>query len=260
VSLEDDITDHMHIDIKGNPGISFKQLANHTSGLPRLPSNIETVSFDPDNPYQAYGEKQLKQYLLEEMELEQTPGERFSYSNLGAGLLGFVLEKLDGKSYEQLVQEKIFSKYGMINSTTLRKSVEQILIKGLYENGNEVPNWDLSVLVGAGGALSSTEDLSKFVLAQFDPSNEVLKMTRSKTFTVNHISDIGLGWEIINRKSGDLWYKHSGGTGGYTSAMIMDVNNKNGIVILSNVSDYNSKRSIIEDWSFELMKSLYQSN
>ena len=89
VSLEDDITDYMHIDIKGNPGISFKQLANHTSGLPRLPSNIETESFDTENPYQAYDEKHLRQYLLEEIDLEQTPGERYSYSNLGAGLLGF---------------------------------------------------------------------------------------------------------------------------------------------------------------------------
>ena len=257
VNLEDDITDHLNIDIKGNPGITFKQLANHTSGLPRLPSTIETGSFDPDNPYQAYGEKLLKQYLLEEMELEQTPGDRFSYSNLGAGLLGFVLEQLEGKSYEQLIQENIFSKYDMIHSTTIRKSVEQFLIRGLDENGNEARNWDLSVLVGAGGALSSTEDLSKFVLAQFDTANQVLNLTRKNTFTINQISDRGLGWEIIKRRSGNTWYKHNGGTGGYTSSIIMDVNNKNGIVILSNVSAYNSKRSIIEGWSFDLMKTIY---
>ena len=258
VRLEDDITNHLDIALKGDPGISFKQLANHTSGLPRLPSNLETGLFDPDNPYQAYGEKQLKQYLLEEIDLEQPPGEGYTYSNLGAGLLGFALENLDDKSYEQLAQEKIFSKYAMTNTTTLRKSVEHILIKGLDENGDEVENWDLSVLVGAGGALSSTEDLSKFILAQFDSSNEVLEITRSRTFTINHISDMGLGWEIIKRRSGHIWYKHSGGTGGYSSSIIMDVNNKNGIIILSNVSAYSSKRSIIEDWSFDLMKTLYQ--
>ena len=259
VNLEDDITEHLHFDIKGEPEISFKQLANHTSGLPRLPSNIETEAFDPNNPYQAYNESQLIQYLSEEMELEQTPGDRFSYSNLGAGLLGFVLEQLEGKSYEQLIQENIFSKYDMIHSTTIRKSVEQFLIRGLDENGNEARNWDLSVLVGAGGALSSTEDLSKFVLAQFDTTNKVLNLTRKNTFTINQISDRGLGWEIIKRRSGDTWYKHNGGTGGYTSAMIVDVNNKNGIVILSNVSAYNNKRSIIEDWSFDLMKTFYDN-
>ena len=258
VNLEDDITDYLHIEIKGDPGISFKQLANHTSGLPRLPSNLETESFDPENPYQAYDEKHLRYYLLEEIDLEQTPGGSYSYSNLGAGLLGFALEKLDGKSYEQLVQKNIFSQYGMNHSTTQRKSVEHMLIKGLDENGKEASNWDLSVLVGAGGALSSTEDLSKFVLAHFDSSDEVLNLTRSKTFTVNQISDIGLAWEIIKRRSGDTWYKHNGGTGGYTSSLIMDIDNKNGIIILSNVSAYNSKRSIIDDWSFDLMKSIYQ--
>ena len=258
VNLEDDITDHLQIDIKGNPGISFKQLANHTSGLPRLPSNLETDSFDPENPYKAYDEKHLRQYLLDQIDLEQSPGERYSYSNLGAGLLGFALEKLDGKSYEQLVQKNIFSKYVMIHTTTQRKSVEHLLIKGLDENGTEASNWDLSALVGAGGALSTTEDLSKFVLAHFDSSNEALNLTRTKTFTVNQISDIGLAWEIIKRKSGDTWYKHNGGTGGYTSSIIMDIENNNGIIILSNVSAYNSKRSIIEDWSFDLMKSIYQ--
>lgn len=257
VNLEDDITEHLHFDIKGKPEISFKQLANHTSGLPRQPSNIETESFDPNNPYQAYGESQLIQYLSEEMKLEQTPGDRFSYSNLGVGLLGFVLEQLESKSYEQLIQENIFSKYNMSHSTTIRKSVEQFLIRGLDENGNETQNWDLSVLVGAGGALSSTEDLSKFVLAQFDTTNQVLNLTRKNTFTIDQISDRGLGWEIIKRRSGDIWYKHNGGTGGYTSSIIMDVNNKNGIVILSNVSAYNSKRSIIEDWSYDLMKTIY---
>ena len=220
VSLDDNIRAYLPFNIKGDPELSFKQLANHTSGLPRLPSNLETGSYDPDNPYQAYNEKKLQQYLLEDIEFEQPVGERFSYSNLGVGLLGFTLEQLEGKSYEQLVQDKIFSKYGMIHSTTIRKRVEHLLVKGLDENGNEARNWDLSVLVGAGGALSSTEDLSKFVLAQFDTTNHVLNLTRKNTFTVNQISDRGLGWEIIKRRSGDTWYKHSGGTGGYTSAII----------------------------------------
>lgn len=256
LSLEDNITEHLHFDLKGKPGISLKQLANHTSGLPRLPSNLESELFDANNPYQAYTERLLMQYLTEEMKLEQMPGDSWSYSNLGAGLLGFVLEQVEGKDYEELVQERIFSKYDMVNSTTLRKSVEHILIKGLDQNGNKVPNWDLAVLVGAGGALSSTEDLSKFVLAHFDSSNVALKLTRDPTYTINQISEMGLGWEIIKRRSGDIWYKHNGGTGGYSSSMIMDVNNKNGIVILSNVSAYNNKRSIIDDWSFDLMKTL----
>ena len=63
-------------------------------------------------------------------------------------------------------------------------------------------------------------------------------------------------WEIIKRRSGDTWYKHNGGTGCYSSAIIIDVNNKNGIIILSNISAFSSQSSTIDDLSFELMKTI----
>jgi len=111
-------------------------------------------------------------------------------------------------------------------------------------------------LVGAGGVLSSTDDLAKFALAHFDSSNKELALTRASTHSINNISDIGLSWEIIKRRSGDIWYKHNGRTGGYTSAIIIDVNNKNGVVILSNISAYSSHSSTINDFSYDLMKSI----
>lgn len=111
-------------------------------------------------------------------------------------------------------------------------------------------------MVGAGGVLSSTDDLAKFALAHFDSSNKELALTRASTHSINNISDIGLSWEIIKRRSGDIWYKHNGRTGGYTSAIIIDVNNKNGVVILSNISAYSSHSSTINDFSYDLMKSI----
>ena len=44
------------------------------------------------------------------------------------------------------------------------------------------PNWDLSVLMGAGGILSTVEDLSKFAIAQFDNSNKELELARTRFF------------------------------------------------------------------------------
>ena len=46
---------------------------------------------------------------FDEKELEFTPGEKFSYSNSGYFLLGVLIEKLSGKSYEQMLQDKIFT-------------------------------------------------------------------------------------------------------------------------------------------------------
>jgi len=138
----------------------------------------------------------------------------------------------------------------MSNSTTKRENVEELIIKGLDESGNEVPNWDLSALEGAGAVLSTVENLSRFAEAQFDKANKELSLTRTKTLAINTISDYGLGWEIINRKSGNIWCKHNGRTGGYSSVIIIDVTKNNGIIILSNVSNYSNKSHIINNLSF----------
>jgi CubicO group peptidase (beta-lactamase class C family) len=255
LQLNDNIDQYIEIPLNGDAKISFVQLANHTSGLPRLPTNLDPTT-TPENPYKDYGEEKLKSYLSNELKLSARHDGTYTYSNLGAGLLGYLLAEIEGIRFESLIQREIFSKYHMVNSTTDRPKVKNLLIKGLDEEGNEVPNWDLAALVGAGGVLSSTEDLSKFALAHYDSNNIELSLTRASTHTINYISDVGLGWEIIKRKSGDIWYKHNGRTGGYSSAIIIDVNNKNGIIILSNISAYSSQSSTIDDLSFELMKSI----
>src|SRR5690606_26358709 len=118
----------------------------------------------------------------------------YQYSNLGAGLLGYTLCKIDNNTYEDLLQKKIFSKYDMQNSTAEINKIKGNLVKGLNNEGKEVPNWELSILAGAGGIFSTVEDLSHFAVSQFDYSNKELKLTREKTFEINDNVDIGLGW------------------------------------------------------------------
>ena len=256
VKLEEHIDKYLNFKLNKKTKISFKELANHTSGLPRLPTNLHLNTVDQLNPYQGYTEEKLKQYLTKEMALSSKTGKEYTYSNLGYGLLGYVLTKVENKTYEELLQNQIFLKYNMQNSTTYRKKVENILVRGRNENGTEVPNWDLSVLVGAGGILSTVEDLTRFITAQFNPNNTELALTRKKTSYINPISDIGLGWHIVHRKSGATWHQHNGGTGGYTSTILMDTAQKNGVIILSNISAYSSNSRIISDLSFALIKTL----
>ena len=92
--------------------------------------------------------------------------------------MGFTLSEIEGSTYEDLVQSRIFSKYQMNNSTTNRKLVEDVLVAGRAKNGSRTPNWDLNVLVGAGGILSSVSDLSKFAIAHFENYAE-LDLTRN---------------------------------------------------------------------------------
>ncbi len=255
VNLTDNINQYLKLPFKNDSKLSFADLANHTSGLPSLPSNLDTNT-NPENPYKDYKEQDLKNYLANSLDSIEFSKGKYQYSNLGAGLLGFTLTKISGKSYESLLQDFIFSKYKMTNSTTKKDQLKQVLVKGLDEKGNEVSNWDLSVLVGAGGILSNVDDLSKFAIAQFDGANKELELTRQKTFTVNDDMEIGLGWHIVESEDLDKWHWHNGGTGGYSSSMAVDVKHKNAIIVLSNITAFHTNHENIDTLCFDLLETL----
>jgi CubicO group peptidase (beta-lactamase class C family) len=75
------------------------------SGLPRLPDNMNPA--DPANPYADYDAAKLLAFLAS-YKLTRDPGEKYEYSNLAVGLLGFALAQHAHMSYEQLVKERIF--------------------------------------------------------------------------------------------------------------------------------------------------------
>ena len=256
LGLDDNINDYLEWPLKDGVEITFKQLSNHTSGLPRLPTNLLLDSVDLENPYKDYDDLKLKQYLTQELQLSQNPGEKSEYSNLGVGLLGFILSEIDSTSYENLLQSKICSKYNMGHTTTNRNLIKAQLINGLDVNGKETPNWDLNVLMGAGGIVSSVTDLSKFAQAQFNDSNQVLALTREPTFNFQaNKADMGLGWAIIRNQHGTR-FMHSGGTGGYRSNIVLDVANKNGVIILSNLSAFHKNNMNIDNLGERLMGTL----
>lgn len=254
INLNDNINSYLKTSFNNDTKITFIDLANHTSGLPRLPSNLDLAKVNPNNPYKDYKEKELEEYLTTHLELSNK-GE-YQYSNTGAGLLGYTLSKVENVTYESLLNSKIFSKYDMQNSTTDITAIKGNLVKGLNNEGIEVPNWEFSVLAGAGAIYSTVEDLSQFAISQFDFSNKELKLTRVKSFELNENMDIGLGWHILKSQSENLWYWHNGGTGGYSSSMVIEEKSKNGIIILSNVSAFNPNMGNVDRLCFELMKTL----
>ncbi|WP_149304477.1 serine hydrolase domain-containing protein [Pareuzebyella sediminis] len=256
IRLEDNINEHLDFSLKDNIQITFEQLATHTSGLPRVPISLSSPDLSLENPYKDYGEDKLRLYLTEKLELIGEPGTSSSYSNLGFGLLGYLLGKIEHSTYEDLLQTKIFSEYQMSNSTTNRDLVKEKLVRGLNDNGNGVPNWDMGVHMGAGGILSNVKDLSKFALAQFDDKNLDLKLTRAKHFTVDENYSVGLAWGLIKTDSGEVWDWHNGGTGGYTSSMILNTESKNGTIILSNISALGKLTANVAGLAPELMKTI----
>jgi CubicO group peptidase (beta-lactamase class C family) len=176
----------------------------------------------PDNPYKYYDNYDLEDYLKNFLEIDEKTVGNSSYSNLGFGLLGYTIGRIYGMSYEDLLEQVIFSKYEMKNSFLNADLTDKRLVNGLDEKGRVTANWDLSAMESAGGILSNAEDLAKYGIAHFDESNIELKLLTKKTVKVDKQIDTGIGWHIINStKSNNKWHWHNGGTSNHIGIKII---------------------------------------
>lgn len=256
VQLDDPINNYLDIPIKDSIQITFKQLSNHSSGLPRMPSNFMKSSIrSPLNPFQFYDEELLLEYLTDKMKLEFEPATNYQYSNLGAGLLGYLMTQISETSYQKLLDSLIVSKYGMDHTSSIRADLEDNMAPGLNAGGKETPNWDLNVLVGAGGILSTAQDLVYFAQAQFNRDHKDLLLAQQKTFVRENQADLALGWHII-KADGREFHFHNGGTGGYSTSMAIDLDRKTAFIILTNISAFHKQSQDVTKLCLDLVKTL----
>lgn len=235
--------------------ITLKTLANHTSGLPWDPDNF--MCKDVNNPYADYNKEMLHTYLKKYIHINTPPGDTFGYSNLGMGLLGYAMELKTGKSYEELLQENVFSRFDMTSSSTDRTKIKNHFVKGLDSLGKVLPAGYFNVMAPAGGVLSNATDLAKFVQANFT-NDSILAFQRKLTYTSSNIN-VALGWYTFKfaGTGNPHGYAHEGGGIGFRSSLIADTEDKLGIVVLSNVSTYHPKTGNITILAYELLRILY---
>lgn len=242
------LKDILPIKMKDDVGnISIEQLSNHTSGLPRLPKNLEMA--DPANPYADYDTTLLYNYL-EKAVLENKSGTVYSYSNLGAGLLGVICAKKLHLTFDEALQKFIFEPLQMKQSSIAMPTNN--LVKGQDADGNETSNWNFNCLGGAGEIKSTISNMALYANANI---NELpfLATCHTPTFKINEFMRIGMGLHIITTKTGNEYLFHNGGTGGYTSCMMIDKKEKKAIIVLTNISAYHPKMNLVDALCGKLM-------
>jgi serine-type D-Ala-D-Ala carboxypeptidase/endopeptidase len=229
--------------VEGNNGdyyssITLKQLATHSSGLPRLADNFWNCVKDPGNPYAGYSENDLRSYL-KNVKPENDPGKYYSYSNVGMGILGWVISNENHREYETLVKENICNKLGMKNtSATLSTAQRSSLAKG-YSEGKEVMNWDFQNCTSGQGSLrSDINDMLRFAEANIHPEktaiSDAIKMSQEIHFRDQRTGrPMGYGWHI-GGFDGSKYLEHTGGTAGYRSFIGIIPDREIAVVILSN--------------------------
>ena len=251
LKLDDPIKNYLPDGVKvpqrGANEITFGNLSDHTSGLPRMPTNFAPA--DPLNPFADYTVDQLYSFLSG-YELTRDVGSAYEYSNLAQGLLGHILALNAGIPYESLMIKTIAKPQRMKETKiTLDEKMKENLATG-YDSGAEAKNWDLPTLAGAGAIRSSTYDMLKFLSANIGYLKTPLQTAMNKTHEVRHDKaggmSVGLGWHIMKGKNGDVIW-HNGGTGGYRAFAGFVKETGEGVVLLTN-----STRSI-DDIGFHLL-------
>lgn len=215
--------------------ITLLSLANHSSALPRLPSNMPFG--DPQDPYADYT-VELMYSFLNHYELTRDIGKQVEYSNLGVGLLGHVLGLIDGKSYEQVIHDRVFAPFGMNSSFVNVPSPQlSLLSKGYGADLKQAKHWQLPTLAGAGAIKSNIVDMAQYLQKNLRAKNESTQLTHKQTIGFDdQQAKVGLAWFIAEHQNGKyLW--HNGGTGGFRSFMGFDPVNNKGIVILENTAN-----------------------
>jgi len=145
VALTDPVAKYLPAGVKmperNGRQISLEDLATHTSGLPRLPSNLSPK--DAANPYADYSVEQLYQFLSG-YQLTRDIGPQYEYSNLGGGLLGHVLARRAGMDYEKVVRSRICEPLGM-RSTSITLSDDMKTRFAVGHNG-PIANMSTSIV------------------------------------------------------------------------------------------------------------------
>lgn len=249
IALDDPINPFYDFNFKDEQQITFVELATHSAGLIRMPRNMQYANYQ--DPFRDYNGRLLEGLLEKELLLGE---KQYSYSNLGAGLLGYTLAKIQKSSYSEMIHNLITGPLRLENTGQFPEDLSpSYQVQGRNYQGKATSDWSFGALAGAGSLYSTTYDLSRFIQAQFNPQDLALGLSRKLALEVNDNYSVALGWHILHEEGRNDWWWHNGAVGGFVASMAFDPEEQIGVVVLSNVSAYYEGMGAIDALCFELM-------
>lgn len=224
---------------RNGKSVTLQDLATHTSGLPRQPSNL--APRDPTDPYADYSVAKLYAFLSSTT-LARDIGSTYDYSNVGAGLLGHVLALKSGTDYDTLLTTRVLKPLGM-NDTSGVLSAEMARRAATGHNVllQPVASWGRSeALAGMGGLRSTANDLLTLLSAVLSSTHPAIRdatalMLSAPRPTAKPNLMIGLGWHLRQFVGRTIVF-HDGGSGGQRAFVGFDREARTGVVVLSNTN------------------------
>ena len=212
--------------------ITLFHLLTHTSGIPNFTSFPDYSSLEP---FAATPQKLVS--LFRDKPLDFQPGEKWSYSNSGYVLLGYLLEKVSGESYQKFIQDNIFTPLGMKDSGYDSNSAIILRRAAGYAPGKDGPVnagfIHMTIPFSAGALYSTTEDLLRWEEGLF--GGKLLSAASLAKMTTPFKNDyaFGVGVRTVNgRKVMD----HGGGIEGFNTFLAYFPDEKLTLVVLANLN------------------------
>jgi len=238
--------------------ITIRHLLTHTSGLPNYTSfpDFAKTSMSPATHESFIGR-------VKDKPLDFAPGEKFDYSNTGYYLLGVVVERASGKSYQDFLQENIFTPLGMTNTgfdhpARIIKN-RAAGYEGQGERLHNAPYIDMSNGFAAGAIVSTTEDLLLWDKALYT-EKFVSRKSLDEMFTpfkdLSPTKNYAYAW-WLEKQSDHQAISHSGHINGFATYIMRYPAERVTVIVLSNNRGVPSER-VAKDLSAVVFGAAYK--
>ncbi len=232
LSVNDPVKKHMSDAPAAWDKITIYNLLTHTSGIASFTDFPDYASLEP---FPTTPEQLVKRFRDKPLDFQ--PGEKMSYSNSGYVLLGYLIEKISGESYEKFVQENIFTPLGMKDSGYDSNSVIIPHRAAGYSPGPNGPVnagfINMTVPLSAGGLYSTTEDLLRWEQGLF--GGKLLSSASLQKMTTPFKNDYACGL-VVHMVNGHKVIEHGGGIEGFNTMLAYYPDDKLTVVVLSNIN------------------------
>ena len=212
--------------------VTIFHVLTHTSGIP---SFTEFPDYQPTESIATTPEKLVARFRDKPLDFQ--PGEKWSYSNSGYVLLGYLIEKISGQSYSDFVQQNIFTPLGMKDSGYDSNSAIIAHRASGYTPGKDGPvnsvYIHMTIPFSAGALYSTTEDLLRWEEGLF--SGKVLSAASLQKMTTPFKQDYAFG-VAVRTANGHKVIEHGGGIRGFNTELAYYPDDKLVVAVLGNLN------------------------
>ena len=232
LKLEDPIRKYLPDAPAAWDAITIYNLLTHTSGIPNFTSlpNYKSLKLETTPVEETIA-------VVRDKPLEFVPGEKMSYSNSGYLLLGHVIERVSGASYEKFVTDNIFTPLGMKDSgydsntaVIPRRAAGYMPSAAGPVNAGFI---DMSIPHAAGALYSTTEDLLRWEQGLF--GGKLISAASLAKMTTPFKGDYALG-VVVQTAGGRKVVQHGGGIDGFNTFLAYYPDTRLTVAVLANLN------------------------